>query len=143
MIAKPTVVVVAGVILNPCRNQILLSLRPPHLDQGGLWEYPGGKVEQGESVVRALERELKEELAIEPLRASELCTVMHDYGKKIVELHFFVVEAFRGEPTSMESQSFDWWAVEQLPEVDFPEANRGVSEKLNAWLHNHPKSSQC
>lgn len=138
MTDKPTVVVAAGVILNPCKSHVLLSLRHSHLDQGGLWEYPGGKVEVGEEITTALARELKEELAIEPIDSSELCMVKHDYGKKVVELHFYVVESYSGEPTSMESQRFDWWQVEELTDVAFPEANQGVSEQLSRWLKRNP-----
>ena len=137
MSEKPTVVVAAGVILNPSKTHVLLSFRHSHLDQGGLWEYPGGKVEPEEEISVALGRELKEELAIEPLNMSALCTVKHDYGKKFVELHFFVVEFYSGEPASMESQEFDWWRVEELSEVAFPEANQGVSEELTRWLQSY------
>ena len=138
MTSKPTVVVAAGVILNPPKTHVLLSFRHSHLDQGGLWEYPGGKVESGEAITAALARELKEELAIEPLDSSKLCTVKHDYGKKVVELHFYVVESYNGEPASMELQRFDWWRVDGLSEVAFPEANQGVSEKLSRWLESSP-----
>lgn len=129
-----TVVVAAGVLLNADRSHVLLSFRHAGQDQGQLWEYPGGKVEEGESADSALRRELQEELGIRPERSVLLDIVKHDYGSKRVELHFFVVTAFSGKPQAMEGQRFEWCALSELDSMDFPAANQGVAAKLMRWL---------
>ncbi|MGB0867491.1 MAG: hypothetical protein ACPGSC_13350, partial [Granulosicoccaceae bacterium] len=82
----------------------------------------------------SLHRELQEELSISPVDCHPLCVVEHDYGRKVVRLHFFVVESFKGEPRSMEGQAFAWRAIEELPRIEFPEANKPVAQALNRWL---------
>ena len=72
--------VVAVVIVNSA-NEILLSLRPAHVHQAGLWEFPGGKVEAGEDARRALVRELGEELGIEPVSVRPMIRIRHDFQK--------------------------------------------------------------
>lgn len=131
---RATTVVAAGAILNKARSHVLLSFRHLHLDQGGLWEYPGGKLESNESPLCALSRELEEELGISPAQTSALSVVFHDYTHKRVELHFFVVESYTGEPTALEGQAIEWCTVEKLSSVEFPEANRGVAKQLQQWL---------
>lgn len=126
----------AGVILNSSKTSVLLSFRPAQSEQGSLWEYPGGKVEAGENPVDALERELEEELDITPDLASPLSVVNHDYGDKIVELHFFIVESFTGTPCSREGQLIQWCAVDEISALDFPEANKPVAAQLQQWLRS-------
>ncbi len=126
--------VAAGVILNSARDQVLLSWRLPRLHQGGLWEYPGGKIEPGESPESALARELVEELGIKVTEQSLLSVVSHDYGDKTVELHFYVVTHFEGVPIGQEGQPVQWCPVLELAERDFPAANQGVAKQLVAWL---------
>ena len=70
--------VAVGVILDAEQN-VLLTRRPEHVHQGGLWEFPGGKVESGESLATALQRELLEELDITPLKTTPLLEIQHDY----------------------------------------------------------------
>ena len=126
--------VAAGVILSPDRERVLLSWRDASRDQGGLWEYPGGKIEADESPAVALSRELREELGLDVFVASPLCEVRHDYGDKRVVLHFFVVEQFGGEAASLEQQAIKWWPVDALAGLVFPEANTGVAVELQGWL---------
>ena len=77
--------VAAGVILNS-EGQILLALRPKDKHKGGLWEFPGGKVEAGESVQQALARELLEEVSLTVVEAAPFLIIDHDYGDKQVTL---------------------------------------------------------
>ena len=77
--------VVAAVIHNP-RGEILIARRPLHKHQGGLWEFPGGKIEDGEEAAQALIRELQEELGITPTAFRPLLTVEHHYPDKSVRL---------------------------------------------------------
>lgn len=121
-LASYRVHVVAAAIFN-ARGEVLIARRPAHLHQGGLWEFPGGKVEPGETVERALERELHEELGIEVERARPLIRVPHDYPDKRVLLDVWRVDRFRGEPHGREGQPVAWVAPEALVQYEFPAAN--------------------
>lgn len=113
--------VVAAVIQRG--GQILIARRPDHVHQGGKWEFPGGKVEGGESVAQALNRELQEELGISVVQASPLITIAHDYPDKQVLLDVWRVCEYVGEANGREGQEIRWVAAEALPEFEFPAAN--------------------
>lgn len=116
--------VAVGVVCND-GGEILIARRPQHLHQGGFWEFPGGKVEAGESVVDALGRELLEELGItiEPNACQPLIEISHDYPDKQVFLDVWWVNAFAGEPEGREGQPLQWVAWQQLSDYEFPAAN--------------------
>ena len=120
-----TVHVAVAVILD-AEGNILLTRRPGHVHQGGLWEFPGGKVEAGESLPAALARELLEELDIRPVRTSPLTEIHHDYGDKSVFLDVHVVWEFRGAPCALEGQPMRWVPVAELAEYAFPAANAPI-----------------
>ena len=117
--------VVVAVIDNG-RGEVLIAKRHEHLHQGGLWEFPGGKVEVGEAVYTALARELTEELAIEPGRAHQLIRIPHQYPERKVLLDVWRVTSFRGELHGAEGQSLKWVRKDALGEYEFPEANRSI-----------------
>lgn len=117
--------VAVGVVKNP-EGKILISLRHADLHQGGLWEFPGGKIEASETVEQALTRELKEELNITVTAASPLITVNHQYPDRLVRLNVFLVEHFSGEAESLEGQPFKWVAPAELECYAFPAANRSI-----------------
>ncbi|MAT94702.1 MAG: 8-oxo-dGTP diphosphatase MutT [Halioglobus sp.] len=114
--------VAVGVIVD-AQRRILLSRRAADAHQGGLWEFPGGKVEDGEALGDALARELREELDIVPVRTSPLIQVRHDYGDKRVLLDVHVVWDFRGDARGVEGQPLAWVPVAELDSYDFPAAN--------------------
>ncbi len=116
--------VAVGVVLGD-DDRILIARRPQHLHQGGLWEFPGGKVEAGESLPVALARELAEELAIAADRECmrPLLEVRHDYGDKRVLLDVWWVPAFEGVARGCEGQALRWVSARQLADYDFPAAN--------------------
>jgi 8-oxo-dGTP diphosphatase len=114
--------VVAAVIRN-ADNAILIAKRPADKHQGGLWEFPGGKVEAGESPQQALARELEEELGITPTVSHPLIRIAHDYPDKQVLLDVWQVSAFAGEPHGREQQPLRWVAPQELPAFAFPAAN--------------------
>lgn len=118
------ILVVAAVIRRD--GQILIARRPAHLHMGGLWEFPGGKVEPGEPVEAALIRELEEELGILPTDFHPLIRIRHDYPDKAVCLDVWEVTAFRGEPEGREGQPLAWVRPEALPEYEFPPANAPI-----------------
>jgi 8-oxo-dGTP diphosphatase len=117
--------VAVGVIKN-AEGQVLISLRDESLHQGGLWEFPGGKIESGESPEQALTRELKEELAITVITAVPLITIKHHYPDLSVQLNVFLVEHFSGDPKSCEGQPFKWANSAELANHAFPSANQPI-----------------
>jgi len=117
--------VVAAVVVNRS-HQVLLAKRPADRHQGGLWEFPGGKVERGEQARAALARELHEELGIDVHDARPLITIRHDYPDKSVLLDVWRVTAFGGEPHGKEGQAIEWVSPHDLPRRDFPAANHSI-----------------
>lgn len=128
---KKRIHVAVGVIVNAAR-EVLIALRPDHVHQGGLWEFPGGKVEATEVVAQALSRELEEELAIVVTHSRPLIEIAHDYPDKQVLLDVWWVDAFQGEPRGSEGQSVRWVAVDQLSHYQFPEANAPIITAIQA-----------
>lgn len=108
----------------------MLTLRKPEQHQGGCWEFPGGKCDQSETVFAALCRELHEELGIQVESASPFDTVAYNYPDKQVELYFWDVWRFRGEPYAREAQQMQWVTVAELDHLDFPAANLPVVDKI-------------
>lgn len=129
---RAVVHVAAGVIIRDAR--VLVTRRPDDTHQGGLWEFPGGKLEPAEEVEAALKRELHEEIGIVVLDASALLQVHHDYGDKRVLLDFWQIEAFEGEPVGREGQALQWCPLVDLPKLEFPAANIAVVEHLRECL---------
>ena len=118
MRGRGPLLVAAGIIYRD--GKVLLGQRRP-LDRHPLkWEFPGGKVEQGETPQQALVRELREELSIEAEAGCELARYEHDYpnGSR-VHLLFFAVLSFSGEPHALVFEQIRWVNVEDLPTVDF------------------------
>jgi len=124
--------VAVGVIVDVDR-QILLSKRPENVHQGGKWEFPGGKVEDGEHVVDALRRELFEELDIHLINCEPLCKIYHDYGDKSVLLDTYVVTQFSGIPRGKELQSVAKHPCDQLRYIQFPAANVAIVQAVEEW----------
>lgn len=117
--------VVAAVIRDPV-GSILISYRPAHVDQGGLWEFPGGKLLPGEDRLAGLKRELYEELGIEITQALPLLKIAHRYPSGAVLLDIFEVEQWRGKARGREGQAVRWVSETDLYDFDFPVANASV-----------------
>lgn len=117
---------VAAAVIRGKDGQILIAKRCDDKHQGGLWEFPGGKVEAGETAQAALARELEEELGILVTTARPLIQVRHDYPDKHVLLDVWDVSAFTGEPHGAEGQPLAWVSARQLSEYEFPAANRPI-----------------
>lgn len=126
---RKTVHVVVGV-LTDAEGNILIAKRADHAHQGGLWEFPGGKVEPGESVTQALARELREELAVESRRFAPVIEIVHDYGDKVVHLDVHRVTDFDGTPRGAEGQPLRWVSQSDLTDYAFPAANRPIISAL-------------
>lgn len=105
---------------------MLITRRPDHAHQGGLWEFPGGKVEPGEAVLEALQRELHEELGITIQQTRPLIGVAHDYSDKSVLLDVYRVDQFDGAAYGREGQPLQWVDPAHLNQFSFPEANHPI-----------------
>ena len=117
---------VAAAVIRGDDGRILIAKRPDDKHQGGFWEFPGGKVEEGEAVLAALSRELHEELGITVEVARPLIQVRHDYSDKHVLLDVWEVSRFAGEPHGAEGQPLAWVSARQLGDYEFPAANRPI-----------------
>jgi len=117
---------VAAAVIRGADGRVLIARRPEHKHQGGLWEFPGGKVEAGETVEAALQRELQEELGIRVSASRPLIQVRHDYPDQQVLLDVHEVAAFAGEPHGAEGQPLAWVTPRELGGYAFPEANRAI-----------------
>jgi len=121
--------VAVGVLRND-QGQVLISLRADEAHQGGLWEFPGGKVEPGESVEQALSREVEEELGICVHSCTPFIQISHDYEDKSVLLDVWNVQSFSGVPRGREGQQIEWRAQSALCVDDFPRANARIIRAL-------------
>ena len=125
------VTVAVGILIDDA-GRVLVTRRTPDAHQGGLWEFPGGKVEADETLLEALTRELREELGVSVEAAEALMVLEHDYGDKQVRLDVHRVTRWSGEPRGLEGQPLAWQQPEQLRNWTFPAANRPILERLLA-----------
>lgn len=121
--------VAVGIIINP-QGEVLIAKRPAHKYKGGLWEFPGGKLEPGETVFKALERELKEEIGIQIIAAAPWLQITHDYKDRNVLLDTWLITHYSGEPQGQEGQDIRWVKPALLNQFEFPDGNRAIIEKL-------------
>ncbi|MEW6729479.1 MAG: Nudix family hydrolase [Pseudomonadota bacterium] len=126
---KPPLRVVCAVIQGD-DGRVLIARRLPHQPLGRLWEFPGGKLEPGESEHEALARELEEEVGIHPTKAGHWMDVHHHYPDRDVVLHVWRVAAWQGEPEGRLGQPLAWVEPAALPAHDFPAANLPIVNAL-------------
>lgn len=113
-------------VVRDASGRVLLSQRQAHQDFAHHWEFPGGKVESAETAMQALQRELREELAIECVEAEPLITIPWQYEHKSVCLHAFTITVWQGEARGVEGQALRWFEVAELSALTMPAANRGI-----------------
>jgi 8-oxo-dGTP diphosphatase len=123
----PVLLVVAAVIRREGRLLITRRLEGTHLS--GLWEFPGGKVEAGESPVESLRRELLEELGVAAAVGRQMLVVEHGYPERTVRLHFHACQ-ITGEPEARLGQEMAWVSPRDLPRYQFPAADRELIMRL-------------
>lgn len=113
--------VVAGII--ECDGKVLATRRPPDDELAGLWEFPGGKLEAGESHQQCLQRELREELSIECDVAEQVADHLHDYGHKRVHLYAYRARIRQGTPQLNDHDQLVWLDESRLDELQWAPAD--------------------
>ena len=121
------IVVAAAVIEREGRILVSRRLKGTHLE--GLWEFPGGKCEPGETMEACLAREIREELGVDAAVGREILVTGHDYPEKHVRLHFHWC-AIDADPRPMIGQELQWIARDELGTLEFPEADRQLLDIL-------------
>ena len=129
---------VAAGILRDGDGRVLISERLCDGPFNGLWEFPGGKIADGEAPIDALRRELIEELGIQVAEASSYMQLHHEYPDRIVDLEFFLVTAWQGEPTGLEGQGLRWLLPSELKSDELLPADAPVVEELRAACGARP-----
>ena len=109
---------------------ILICQRRRSDAYGLQWEFPGGKVENGEQLPAALRRELEEELAIQAEVGGEVFRLRHHYPDRYVEVVFFALKSYRGEVRNRVFEAIRWAPRAKLPEYNFLEADRELVNRL-------------
>ncbi|MGH8505700.1 MAG: Nudix family hydrolase [Stenotrophobium sp.] len=125
----PLIAVAAGVLCNAA-GEVLIAQRPAGKIAAGLWEFPGGKIESGETPYQALVRELGEELGVQVRQARPLIRVTHDYSDRRVLLDTWCVTAFDGEPHGREQQALAWVMPSRLREYPLLAADHPIVTAL-------------
>ncbi len=128
--------VVAAVLID-ARKRVLLAQRPPGKTFAGLWEFPGGKMEPGETPESALARELREELGIEVAAAgmTPLTFASHGYGDRHLLMPLYVCHEWTGTPEAREGQILAWVEAERLRGYPMPPADEPLIPVIAKYLH--------
>jgi A/G-specific adenine glycosylase len=108
------------------RGKILIAQRLPEGMLGGLWEFPGGKVENGETLAEALRREIKEELGLEIVVGEPIVTVKHGYTHFKITLHAFACRLIAGQPQALGVADWRWVTLEELDAFPFPRTDQKI-----------------
>ncbi len=127
---NPPIDVAAALIFRDGRILITQRCADSHL--GGLWEFPGGKREPGETFEQCLIRELREELGIEVKVGGVFEEITHTYASKTVRLKFFPCQLLEGEPQPLGCAAVQWASKPELADYDFPAADARLLGKLSA-----------
>lgn len=128
-IPLPHKIIGVAVIWNE-QGKILIDRRRPEGLMGGLWEFPGGKLEPGETVQDCIKREIQEELAIGVKVGAHLITINHTYSQFHVTLNVYHCRHESGEPQPIECDEIRWVTVDELPSYEFPIANLQIIQAL-------------
>jgi 8-oxo-dGTP diphosphatase len=120
-------------------DAVFIAKRSKEQHQGGKWEFPGGKIELGETTFSALLRELLEEVGIRIKDARPFCQISFDYADKSVFLDVMEIFDYEGTPYGKEGQETQWLCINQLKENEFPQANRLIIQLLQQGRHEDSK----
>ena len=129
MTEQKPILVVAGILRRD--DRILICQRRRSDAYGLQWEFPGGKVEDGEQLPGALRRELEEELTIQADVGAEVFRLRHHYPDRYVEVVFFALENYRGEVRNQVFEAIEWAPRARLPQYNFLEADRELVNRIS------------
>jgi 8-oxo-dGTP diphosphatase len=131
---NPTAIEVVAVALIDWDGRILLQKRRAERQHGGLWEFPGGKVEAGESALFALIREIDEELGVvvTPDHLSHLAAAADPDGALVISLYTCLT--WHGEPRCLDAAAIGWFAPHELHALAMPPLDRPLAAALDEWL---------
>ena len=121
--------VAVGVVFSP-NGEVLVGQRVVRDMYFAKWEFPGGKLEAGESVESALKREFAEEVGIAIQHSEPLLLLDHDYPDRQVRLHVHIVQRYHGEVQALEGQALKWVALPELDDLDFLQGNQPIIDAL-------------
>ena len=135
LLKMPLVIVVAGALID-ADGRVLITKRPNGKEMAGLWEFPGGKIEEGETPEQALIRELKEELNIETKGSclAPLSFASHQYEKFHLLMPLFICRRWWGNILALESQEVLWVRPKKLRDFDMPPADEPLVSMLRDFL---------
>jgi len=125
--------VIIGILINS-EKKILVAQRLSHQIKAGFWEFPGGKVEEGESAFKALQREFLEEIGVQISQAEPWVKFDYVYPHKHVLLDVWFIKDFSGMPIGAEGQPIRWISANEMTNLSFPEGNKIIIEKLIDYL---------
>ena len=135
MANNPTMIVVAAALIDE-GGRVLLQQRPPGRQMEGLWEFPGGKIDDGETPEVALARELKEELGIAVERASltPAAFASAPLGQRHLLLLLYICREWRGTPQPLDASALKWVRTAEMPQMPMPPADEPLVALLEALL---------
>lgn len=122
--------VAAGLVFR--NGKLLITKRYDDAHLGGLWEFPGGKLEPKETFEQCLVRELREEVGLEVHVGQLVESIRHEYPGKTVHLKFFLCDWKENEPQTLGCSECKWVAAEELAEHEFPEADARLLQRLQS-----------
>ena len=123
-------IIVGAAVVTDRKGEVLITQRRSEDMLGGLWEFPGGKQEAGETIQECIARELKEELGIEIEVGSFLVTVKHAYSHFTMDLHTYFAKIKSGRPKVIECQNFQWLEISNLRKVPYSKADLKIIDEL-------------
>ena len=139
---KAAIEVAAGLVFN--QDRLLITQRHESDHLGGLWEFPGGKVELGETFEECLRRELLEELGIDVSVGELVESISHEYPDKAVLIKFYNCKIINGHPRLLDCQNLQWVEAAELGKYEFPPADAQLLQRLRLepewWIQGDPKS---
>lgn len=125
----PEIKVVIALITDASGNY-LLSLRKPNQDLAGCWEFPGGKIDPGETEEQALYRECNEELGIKVTQQDFVYSFIYQYPEKNINFFVYRVSEFSGRAHGREQQEIRWYSSDEIAKLQLPPANQYILDKL-------------
>ena len=137
---RPHLNVSAAIIFDDERNKILITQRKPGGPHGGLWEFPGGKIEPGEGPEACIRREILEELGVEISHIAPYQIVSYNYGSFSITLHTFTCLIGEGTPQTLGCEDMRWIKIEELREFPFPDADKMIIAQLMEEFSPGPRT---